>query len=200
MNHPEPNPRFERELHLTRRRFFGLGAASVGALMGKASLAGLAMDGALGQRRTQDSLPGLTHIPAKAKRIIYMHMEGGPSHLDLFDYKPNLHERFDQDLPESVRDGQRLTGMTSEQKRFPVAPSMFEFKRYANNQDGAWISELMPHMGGVADKICIVRSMHTDAINHEPAITFFQTGNQLPGRPSFGSWCSYGLGDGNQNL
>ncbi|MCA9002948.1 MAG: DUF1501 domain-containing protein, partial [Planctomycetes bacterium] len=122
------------------------------------------------------------------------------SHLDLFDYKPGLQERFDQDLPDSVRNGQRLTGMTSGQKRFPVAPSLFQFERYPNRADGAWVSELMPHMGGVADRLCIVRSMHTEAINHEPAITYFQTGTQQPGRPSFGSWCSYGLGDGNQNL
>ncbi|MFT5198879.1 MAG: hypothetical protein ACI87O_001539, partial [Planctomycetota bacterium] len=141
MKTPEPNPRQERDLHLTRRRFFALGATSVGALMGQASLAGLAMGGTRSQAGASDPLPGKTHFPAKAKRIIYMHMEGGPSHLDLFDYKPNLHERFDQDLPESVRAGQRLTGMTSGQTRFPVAPSMFKFERYANKQEGAWISE-----------------------------------------------------------
>ncbi len=129
-----------------------------------------------------------------------MHMEGAPSQLDLFDYKPNLRERFDEDLPDSIRQGQRLTGMTSGQSRFPVAPSVFEFSRHANHQDGAWVSELMPHTGRMSKHICYVRSMHTEAINHEPAITFFQTGNQQPGRACFGSWLSYGLGSSNQDL
>ncbi len=127
-------------------------------------------------------------------------MEGAPSQLDLFDYKPALRARFDEDLPDSIRQGQRLTGMTSGQARFPVAPSIFKFTRYENRQDGAWISELMPHLGGVAGELCFIHSMKTDAINHEPGITFFQTGNQQPGRPSFGSWISYGLGSANANL
>jgi len=127
-------------------------------------------------------------------------MEGAPSHIDLWDYKPGLRQRYDQDLPDSIRQGQRLTGMTSGQSRFPIAPSLFRFSRYANNQDGAWISELMPHTAGLAHELCFVHSLHTEAINHEPGITFFQTGTQQPGRPSFGSWVSYGLGSGNANL
>src|SRR5262249_53071671 len=129
-----------------------------------------------------------------------MHMEGAPSQIDLYDYKPGLRPRFNQDLPDSIRQGQRLTGMTSGQARFPVAPSIFRFTRYENNESGAWISELMPNLGSVAGELCFVHSMHTDAINHEPGITFFQTGNQQPGRPSFGSWISYGLGSANANL
>jgi hypothetical protein len=127
-------------------------------------------------------------------------MEGAPSQIDLWDHKPELRRRFDQDLPDSIRQGQRLTTMTSGQTRFPIAPSMFKFSRYANNQDGAWISELMPHTGSVANELCFIHSMHTEAINHEPGITFFQTGHQQPGRPSFGAWTSYGLGSANANL
>lgn len=182
------DPLLERELLSTRRRFFGLGAGALAAVMGKVSLSSLL------------SNDQGTHFRPKAKRIIYMHMEGAPSQLDLFDYKPGLRARFNEELPDSIRQGQRLTGMTSGQSSFPVAPSLFRFSRYPNAQDGAWISELMPHTGGMARELCIVRSMHTDAINHEPAITFFQTGNQQPGRPSFGSWASYGLGNANENL
>jgi len=127
-------------------------------------------------------------------------MEGAPSQIDLYDHKPELRSRYDQDLPHSIRQGQRLTGMTSEQKRFPVAPSIFKFARYRNRQDGIWLSELVPHTAALADRLCFVHSMHTEAINHEPGITFFQTGNQQPGRPSFGAWVSYGLGSSNQNL
>jgi hypothetical protein len=127
-------------------------------------------------------------------------MEGAPSQIDLWDYKPGLRQRFNQDLPDSIRQGQRLTGMTSGQARFPIAPSIFKFTRYANKQDGVWLSELMPHTAKLADEICFIHSMHTEAINHEPGITFFQTGNQQPGRPSFGSWVSYGLGSANANL
>jgi len=140
------------------------------------------------------------HLRPRAKRVIYMHMEGAPSQIDLFDYKPGLRHRYNQDLPDSIRQGQRLTGMTSEQKRFPVAPSIFRFSRYANNMDGIWLSELIPHTASMAKDICFIHSMHTEAINHEPGITFFQTGNQQPGRPSFGSWVSYGLGSSNSNL
>ncbi|HIE68736.1 MAG TPA: DUF1501 domain-containing protein, partial [Planctomycetes bacterium] len=140
------------------------------------------------------------HFAPKAKRVIYLHMEGGPSHLDLFDHKPDLHRLYNTDLPDSVRDGQRLTGMTSGQSRFAVAPSLFKFRKYDNGGDGVHISELMPHIAGVADELCLVRSMHTEAINHEPAITFAQTGNQQPGRPSFGSLASYGLGSTNRDL
>lgn len=141
---------------------------------------------------------GTTHHPAKAKRVIYLFQSGGPSQLDLFDYKPGLRKRMGMDLPDSVRMGQRLTGMTAGQDIFPVAPSGFEFNQHG--QSGQWLSNAMPHLKNVADELCVVRSMHTEAINHDPAITFFQTGFQLSGRPSMGSWLSYGLGSANQNL
>jgi hypothetical protein len=201
-------PLDERRLLLTRRRFFGRAAGSLGAGLGALALEqllGPAKLFAAPSRPVRPAGPGGDFAPAphfapKAKRVIYMHMEGGPSQLDLWDHKPGLRERFDLDLPDSVRNGQRLTGMTSGQARFPVAPSAFKFTRYANAQDGAWISELMPHTGALAHELCFVHSMHTEAINHEPAITFFQTGNQQPGRPSFGAWTSYGLGSANANL
>ena len=191
------------ELHcldLTRRRFFGRVANTIAGGVGLAALSQI-----VGERPAlatpQDPMAtGIPHFAPKAKRIIYLHMEGAPSQLDLWDYKPGLRHRFNQDLPDSVRQGQRLTGMTSGQSRFPVAPSIFRFSRYANNQDGMWISELMPHTASMAKELCFIRSMHTEAINHEPGITFFQTGTQQPGRPSFGSWMSYGLGSANANL
>ena len=188
------HPLEERFLSLTRRRFFGKLSSSVSGCLGAMSLSSLLGPSPRGEN---DRVP---HFTPKAKRVIYLHMEGAPSHLDLFDYKPGLRHRFDQDLPDSIRQGQRLTGMTSQQTRFPIAPSIFRFKRYANRQDGAWISELMPHVASVAHELCFVHSMHTDAINHEPGITFFQTGHEQPGRPSFGSWISYGLGSANANL
>ncbi len=202
------HPLEDHYLSVTRRRFFGQCAQSLGAGLGTMALASL-LDGrrALAGTPTYGPTPftGPTplagpHFPAKAKRVIYMHMEGAPSQLDLFDFKPQLRPRFDEDLPDSIRMGQRLTGMTSEQKRFPVAPSIFKFSRYRNNQDGVWLSELIPHTASQAHELCFIHSMHTDAINHEPGITFFQTGNQQPGRPSFGSWMSYGLGSANANL
>ncbi len=183
------HPTGPHHLHLTRRRFFGQATSLCGAM------------GSLGLLRTLGDGPAAApHFAPKARRVIYLHMEGAPSQLDLFDYKPQLRARYDEDLPDSIRQGQRLTGMTSGQKRFPVAPSLFRFSRYKNRQDGVWISELMPHLGKVAHELCFVHSMHTEAINHEPGITFFQTGNQQPGRPSFGSWLSYGLGSMNRNL
>jgi hypothetical protein len=191
------HPLEEHYLTLTRRRFFGAAAQTVGAGLGTLALASL-----LGKRAWAGTSPVAVgpHFAPKAKRVIYLHMEGAPSQIDLWDYKPGLRERFDQDLPDSIRQGQRLTTMTSGQTRFPVAPSIFRFSRYANNQDGIWISELMPHTASVANELCFVHSMRTDAINHEPGITFFQTGNQQPGRPSFGAWTSYGLGSANANL
>ncbi|MBL8728465.1 MAG: DUF1501 domain-containing protein [Planctomycetes bacterium] len=186
------HPCTQHALDLTRRQFFARGAGSLGAVLGKGALASL-LGGVQGQA------PG-PHFAPKAKRVIYLHMEGAPSQLDLFDHKPGLQARFDEDLPESVRQGQRLTGMTSNQKRFPIAPSKFAFSHYPNRHDGIWVSELMPHLGRLAHELCFVHSMHTEAINHEPALTFFQTGSQQPGRPSFGAWASYGLGSGNRNL
>ncbi len=135
---------------------------------------------------------------AKAKRIIYLFQSGGPSQLDLFDYKPELTKQFAKELPDSVRKGQRLTGMTATQDTFPVAPSKYKFRQHGKS--GAWVSELLPHTAGVVDELCFVKSIHTEAINHDPAITFFQTGAQLAGRPSLGSWVSYGLGSENKDL
>jgi hypothetical protein len=196
-----PHPVEQHYLDLTRRRFFGVAAKTVGSSLGSAALASL-LAGSLTPRAFGADGPVLMapHFKPKAKRVIYMHMEGAPSQLDLYDYKPQLRHRYNQDLPDSVRQGQRLTGMSSGQARFPVAPSLFKFSKYKNNMDGAWLSELLPNIGSVANELCFVHSMHTDAINHEPGITFFQTGTQQPGRPSFGSWVSYGLGSANSNL
>jgi hypothetical protein len=135
---------------------------------------------------------------AKAKRVIFLFQSGGPSHLELHDYKPLLKRYHGSELPDSIRQGQRLTGMTSGQKSFPVIASKFKFSQHG--KAGAWFSELLPHTARIADELCIIRSMHTDAINHDPAITFMQTGSQQPGRPSFGSWLSYGLGSMADNL
>lgn len=171
---------------LNRRTFLKTSAHGFGAL-GLGSL--LAKD---------DGMLIGTHHKPKAKRIIYMFQSGAPSQMDLFDPKPNLGERFSEDLPDSIRMGQRITGMTSGQKMLPVAPSIFKFAQHG--QSGAWLSELLPHTAKVADDLCIIKSMHTEAINHDPAITFFQTGHQLAGRPSIGSWMSYGLGSSNKDL
>jgi uncharacterized protein (DUF1501 family) len=193
------NPIHEHYLSLTRRRFFGRAATTIGAGLGALSLGSLlGGSNALGAQDT--ALPQGPHFAPKAKRVIYLHMEGGPSHLDLYDYKPELRRRFNQDLPDSIRKGQRLTTMTSGQSRFPVAPSMFRFQRAENRTGGVWLSEILPHTASVANEIAFIHSMETEAINHEPGITFFQTGNQQPGRPSFGSWMSYGLGSANANL
>lgn len=140
----------------------------------------------------------MTNIAPKAKRVIYLFMHGGPSQLDLYDHKPDLKKRHGRELPASVRGEQRLTGMTSGQKSFPVTPSMFSFARHG--QSGAWVSELLPHTAKIADDVCFVRSMHTEAINHDPAVTYLQTGHQQPGRPSFGAWLSYGLGCESRDL
>lgn len=153
---------------------------------------GLAALSALGATTTPP------HFKAKAKRAIYLHLVGSPPQQETFDYKPGMREWFDKDLPESIRQGQRLTTMTSGQTRFPIAPSLFGFKQYG--QSGAWVSDLLPKIGSMADDLCIIRSMQTDAINHEPAITFLQTGNQIAGRPCIGSWISYGLGSMNRDL
>lgn len=140
----------------------------------------------------------LPHHAAKAKRVIFLFQHGGPSQLDLFDWKPNLAKVRGQDLPESVRQGQRLTGMTAYQAKFPTAPTVFQFAQHGKS--GAWLSELLPHTAKIADELCIMKSLHTEAINHDPAVTFFQTGFQLAGRPSIGSWLSYGLGSENKDL
>ena len=200
------DPRAAHQLMLTRRRFFGLSAQSLGAGLGALGLQSILGNDALagpsvfGNSGASLAGPVGPHFKPTAKRVIYMHMEGAPSQLDLFDYKPGLRARFNQDFPESIRQGQRLTTMTSGQARFPIAPSVFKFSRYENNQDGVWLSDAIPHTATLAKEMCLVRSVHTEAINHEPAITFFQTGTQQPGRASFGSWMSYGLGSSNANL
>ncbi|MEZ6097018.1 MAG: DUF1501 domain-containing protein [Pirellulaceae bacterium] len=143
-------------------------------------------------------LAGLPHHKPTAKRVIYLFQSGAPSQFETFDYKPELKRLAKTELPDSIRNGQRLTGMTSGQASFPIAPSIFNFQQHG--QSGTWVSDLLPNIARAADKLCVVRSMHTEAINHDPAITFFQTGSQLPGRPSMGAWVSYGLGTLNQNL
>ncbi len=175
---------------LSRRTFIkgsagGIGLAALGSLMGTPGFA---------------ANPGLgfPNFKPKAKRIIYLFQSGAPSQLDLFDPKPEMEKMRGKDLPETIRKGQRLTTMTSGQKNFPVAPSMFKFAQHG--QSGNWFSELMPHMAGKADEWCVIRGMNTEAINHDPAITFMQTGSQLAGRPSIGSWSAYGLGSENANL
>jgi hypothetical protein len=161
------------------------------------ALGNLALGGLLKAEGGGLSTGGLHHAP-RAKRIIYLFQSGAPSQLDLFDHKPGLKAHDGIELPDSVRMGQRLTGMTSGQAKHPVRPSRYSFERHG--ESGAWVSEMLPHTAGVVDKLCFVRSMHTEAINHDPAITFFQTGNQQPGRPSIGSWFSYGLGSENEDL
>src|ERR1700687_242514 len=192
------DPWSEKRLWLTRRHFFGLNRAGIGVAP-LATLLGRDLSGAGSGVATHGAgLPGLPHFPAKAKRIIYLFQSGAPSLMDLFDYKPKLNDLRATELPDSIRKGQRLTAMTAAQSSFPVAPSIFRFGRHG--QSGAVLSELMPHLARIADKVCFVKSMYTEAINHDPAITFFQTGNQLAGRPSIGSWLAYGLGSENKDL
>jgi hypothetical protein len=177
-------------LILTRRHFLG----RTGTGVGLAALAHLLGRDAVAKQQAG----GLPHFLARAKRVIYLFQSGAPSQMDLFDYKPRLHDLRGTELPESIRQGQRLTGMTSRQESFPVAPSKFRFARHG--RCGAWVSNLLPHTARVVDELCFIKSMHTEAINHDPAITFFQTGAQLAGRPSIGSWLSYGLGSDNDDL
>ncbi len=182
----------------TRRQFFARGARGLGV----AALATLVGDDSVARAATKldagGGLPSLPHFAPKAKRAIYLHMVGAPPQMETFDYKPGMREWLDKDLPDSVRRGQRLTTMTSGQDRFPIVPSSFEFQQYGEN--GAWVSELLPYTARMVDDLAIIRSMHTEAINHEPAITFIQTGQQIPGRPCIGSWVSYGLGSMNRDL
>ncbi len=178
---------------MTRRQFFGRSATGIGA----AALASLLRPSTFGAD-SAGALLGVPHFAPKAKRVIYLFMHGGPSQLDLFDHKPGLRALHGQDLPESVRGTQRLTGMTSGQKNFPVTSSIFNFAQHGRS--GAWVSELMPHTAGIVDELCFIRSLHTEAINHDPAVTYLQTGHQQPGRPSFGAWASYGLGSENKDL
>lgn len=184
---------------LTRRYFFGRTSLGLGTAA-MASLFQSELSAATARLENQGVRAQLKqfHHPPKAKRIVYLFMSGGPSQMDLFDYKPRLNQDNGQELPASVRMGQRLTGMSGNQASLPLAGSIFPFKQHG--QSGAWISDRMPHLAGVADELCFVKSMYTEAINHDPAITFIQTGAQIAGRPSLGAWLDYGLGSTNENL
>src|SRR4051812_42582344 len=184
----------------TRRQFLArgnnaLGMATLASLMGAA---GTATANNLGVRAPATGLNALPHYAARAKHVIYLHMVGGPPQMDLYDYKPQMNAWYDKDLPDSIRKGQRLTTMTSGQARFPIAPSKVKFARHGNSRPS--VSELLPYTPRMVDDMCFIRSMHTEAINHEPAITCMQTGNQVTGRPCLGAWASYGLGSLNENL
>jgi hypothetical protein len=185
-------PFWEHQRLLTRRHFLGRSATCIGV----AALASLINDSlSASESETASRLP---HFKPRAKHVIYLFQSGAPSQMDLFDYKPSLEKLHGAELPDSVRQGQRLTGMTATQASFPVAPSKFRFARHG--QSGTWLSELLPHTAKIVDDLCLVKSMHTEAINHDPAVTFIQTGAQLAGRPSMGAWLSYGLGSDNQDL
>jgi uncharacterized protein (DUF1501 family) len=202
------NPAHEHQLLQTRRQLFGrtaagIGTAALASLLNPALFSG---HGAMAAAASQvpAGAPGVgamlkaLHFAPRAKRVIYLVMSGGPSHIDLFDYKPALRKIHGTELPAEIRQGQRLTGMTSGQKSFPCVAPMFDFKQHGKN--GAWVSELLPHTAKIVDDIAIVKSLNSEAVNHDPAITFLQTGSQQPGRPSLGAWLSYGLGSANENL
>jgi hypothetical protein len=191
----------EALLNISRRQFFGRATSGLGI----AALAHLTGQDLLGQQNIVSAssndpggLPGLPHFAPKAKRVIYLFQSGGPSHLDLFDYKPVVTKLAGTELPDSIRQGQRLTSMTAAQASFPVVPSLFKFAQHGHS--GAWVSELMPHTAQIADDLCFIKSLHTEQINHDPAMTFMQTGFQLAGRPSLGAWLTYGLGTENKDL
>jgi len=187
----------ELQLHLTRRQLMGRAATGIGT----AALASLLNKNLLAATAESPNVTGSLgklHFPAKAKRVIYLHMSGGPSHIDMWDYKPALKKHHGEELPATIRMGQRITGMTSGQKSFPCVAPMFEFAQHGKT--GTWVSELLPHTAGIVDDIAVLKAVNTEAINHDPAITYIQTGHQQPGRPSLGSWLSYGLGSENDNL
>ncbi len=195
----DPRQMFLR--HQTRRAFFkttGLGAGRIAlaSLMFPDLFAAAAAE--VKPKRAHPPLPGLPHFAPKARRLIYLFMNGAPSQIDLWDYKPRLAELFDTDLPDSIRNGQRLTTMTSGQKRFPVAPSIYKFTPHG--QCGTLVSELLPHTAKVVDDLAVLKTVYTEAINHDPASTYILTGNQVPGKPSIGAWLSYGLGSEAENL
>src|SRR5688572_4129491 len=184
----------KHQLNINRRHFLsrlslGVGSVALGSL--------LIPD--LFRSKEEELLPaGISHFAPKAKRVIYLFQSGAPSQLDLFDYKPLLNKMQGQDLPASIRMGQRLTGMTADQKKFPLAGTAFKFEQHGQTRQ--WISELMPHTAKIADELCMIKTLYTEAINHDPALTFFQTGAQVGNRPSMGAWLSYGLGSENKNL
>ena len=175
-------------LNLTRRHFLEKAALGLGGL------ALSSFDLGAGSKSLSEIK---THFAPRAKRVIYLCQSGGPSQLEMFDYKPALQKYHTQELPDSVRKGKRVTDFTAKASK-PMTKSFVDFKQYG--QSGTWISDLLPHISGIVDDICVVKSMHTDAINHDPAITYIQTGSQIPGRPSLGAWLSYGLGSMNENL
>ena len=189
------NEFLKNRLNITRRHFFGQAAAGIGGLaLGSLLVPELFKGDAAGQ-----SLPlGVAHFAPKAKRVIYLCQNGAPSQYESFDYKPMLNKMAGQDLPDSIRGTQRLTGMTASQDKFPLVGSYYNFKQHGKS--GTYISEIFPHIGSIADDICVIRTMSTDAINHDPALTFLQTGAQVGNRPSMGAWMSYGLGSENKNL
>ena len=191
MNPLQQQFEIETRRQFLRRSSAGLGAAAMGLLLGRETLAAPASSSTGG-------LPSLPHFRPKARRAIYLFMNGGPSQLDLFDHKPLMNELFDKDLPDSVRQGQRITTMTSGQKRLPIAPSKYKFTQHG--KAGAWVSELLPWTAKMVDDLAIVKTVNTEAINHDPAVTYIQTGRQIPGWPSLGSWISYGLGTENSDL
>ena len=194
------DPITENRLFETRRHFFGkaaggIGSAALASLLNPSLFAG---DQPVPQPNVIGGIPGVPHYAAKAKRVIYLFMSGAPSQLDMWDYKPKMQDWYDKDLPDSVRNGQRITTMTSGQKRFPIAPSIFKFNQFGSN--GTWVSELLPYTAKMVDDLAVIKTVNTEAINHDPAITYIQTGSQIPGRPSTGAWLSYGLGSMNENL
>jgi hypothetical protein len=196
------HPRDDLIQVLTRRHFFGraatgIGVAALASMLAEAGQGTAAAAGAAPAEGFSGVLPR-PHLPPRARRVIYLFMHGGPSQMDLFDAKPHLRDRHGEELPASIRMNQRLTTMTSKQASLPVAPSPFRFAQHGRS--GAWMSELLPNLATVADELCIIRSVQTEAINHDPAVTFLQTGHEQPGRPSFGSWVSYGLGSANRDL
>jgi hypothetical protein len=184
----------EHSLNINRRRF--LSRMSLG--LGSVALGSLLIPDLFKGSEEESAVVGLPHFAPRAKRIIYLFQNGAPSQLDLFDYKPLLQKMQGEDLPASIRNGQRLTGMTADQVKFPLAGTVFKFNQYGDSR--AWLSEVLPYTSKVVDDLCFVKSMYTEAINHDPALTFFQTGAQQGNRPSMGSWLSYGLGSENKNL
>ncbi|MDA0984810.1 MAG: DUF1501 domain-containing protein [Bacteroidetes bacterium] len=192
-NEDHHNKKYTRRDFLTRTSM-GMGALSLGGLLGPSPLLGQDMI----SQMINTSGAALPHFVPKAKRVIYLFQSGAPSQLDLFDHKPLLNKMNGKELPDSIMGTQRLTGMTAGQTSFPMAGSVFDFKQHG--QSGAWVSELMPYTSKIVDELCFIKSMYTEAINHDPAVTFLQTGSQLPGRPSIGAWLSYGLGTDNKNL
>ena len=194
------NPFFDHQMIQSRRQFFEgtglrMGSLALGMMLGQTTAKGAP---APSIERVHPPLPGFPHFAPKAKSLIYLHMNGGPTQLDLWDYKPQLQKYFNKDLPDSVKNGQRITTMTSGQARFPVAPSTFKFRQ--EGQCGRWISNALPYTAGIVDEIALIKSVRTNASNHDPACTFVMTGSEIPGKASIGSWLSYGLGSENNDL